>query len=83
MYQNRTKSLVRMHPGDEGFVFLVLAKGKVRQRLLEMGFVRGIHLRVEKNAPMGDPMELVIKEYHISLRKDDSQCIIISDCNVV
>lgn len=53
------------------------AQGSVRQRLLEMGFIRGARLRVEKLAPLGDPMELVIKGYHLSLRRDESSCILV------
>jgi Fe2+ transport system protein FeoA len=55
----------------------VSATGTIRQRLLEMGFIRGARLRVEKLAPMGDPMELVIKGYHLSLRRDESACILV------
>ncbi|MCE1205241.1 MAG: ferrous iron transport protein A [Holophagaceae bacterium] len=53
------------------------AQGPVRQRLLEMGFIRGAQLRVEKLAPLGDPMELVIKGYHLSLRREESSCILV------
>ncbi|MCM2249612.1 MAG: ferrous iron transport protein A [Geothrix sp.] len=66
-----------LQPGDQGEVVEVQAHGQVRQRLLEMGFIRGAHLRVEKLAPMGDPMELVIKGYHLSLRRDESSCILV------
>ncbi len=55
----------------------VQAQGQVRQRLLEMGFIRGARLRVEKLAPLGDPMELVIKGYHLSLRREESSCILV------
>ncbi|WIL21694.1 MAG: ferrous iron transport protein A [Geothrix sp.] len=55
----------------------IQAQGQVRQRLLEMGFIRGARLRVEKLAPLGDPMELVIKGYHLSLRRDESSCILV------
>jgi len=43
-----------------------------------MGFVRGERLEVEKLAPLGDPMEIIIKGYHLSLRRDESACIVIS-----
>ena len=56
---------------------MVQAKGQVRQRLLEMGFIRGARLRVEKLAPLGDPLELVIKGDHLSLRRDESSCILV------
>lgn len=77
MTQNRPISLSMLQPGDQGEVVEVQAHGQVRQRLLEMGFIRGAHLRVEKLAPMGDPMELVIKGYHLSLRRDESACILV------
>ncbi|HOD34067.1 MAG TPA: FeoA family protein [Holophaga sp.] len=53
------------------------AQGPVRRRLLEMGFIRGATVRVEKMAPLGDPMELVIKGYHLSLRREEGACILV------
>lgn len=77
MTQNLPIPLSLLQPGDQGEVVLVEAQGPVRQRLLEMGFIRGAHLRVEKLAPLGDPMEIVIKGYHLSLRRDESSCILV------
>ena len=77
MTQNLSISLATLHPGEEGEVVQVKAQGAIRQRLLEMGFIRGARLRVEKLAPMGDPMELVIKGYHLSLRREESACILV------
>jgi Fe2+ transport system protein FeoA len=77
MTQNLPIPLSLLHPGDQGEVVLVQAQGQVRQRLLEMGFIRGARLRVEKLAPLGDPMELVIKGYHLSLRREESSCILV------
>ncbi|MBK7292464.1 MAG: ferrous iron transport protein A [Holophagaceae bacterium] len=77
MTQNLPIPLSLLQPGDQGEVVLVQAQGSVRQRLLEMGFIRGARLRVEKLAPLGDPMELVIKGYHLSLRRDESSCILV------
>ena len=77
MTQNLPIPLSLLQPGDQGEVVLVQAQGQIRQRLLEMGFIRGARLRVEKLAPLGDPMELVIKGYHLSLRRDESSCILV------
>jgi Fe2+ transport system protein FeoA len=55
-----------------------MAQGRIRQRLLEMGFIRGATLKVEKLAPLGDPMELIIKGYHLSLRREEGQCILVT-----
>lgn len=45
----------------------------IKKRLLEMGFVRGTEIYVEKVAPLGDPMELVLKGYHLSLRRNEAK----------
>ncbi len=63
--------------GAHAVVVQVQAPGPIRRRLLEMGFVRGEVLKVEKLAPLGDPMELVIKGYHLSLRRNESACILV------
>ena len=77
MTQNLPIPLSLLQPGDQGEVVQVKAQGPVRQRLLELGFIRGARLRVEKLAPLGDPMELVIKGYHLSLWRDESACILV------
>lgn len=77
MTQNLPIPLSLLQPGEQGQVVQVQAQGLIRQRLLEMGFIRGAHLRVEKLAPLGDPMELVIKGYHLSLRREESVCILV------
>ena len=77
MTQNQSIPLSELNPGDQGEVVQLQAKGMIRQRLLEMGFIRGARLRVEKLAPLGDPMELVIKGYHLTLRREESSCILV------
>lgn len=67
-----------LEPGQEATVLQVKAQGPVRRRLLEMGFIRGAHLKVEKLAPLGDPMELVIKGYHLTLRREEGACILVT-----
>lgn len=78
MSQSQTRPLSELQPGAEATVAQVLATGKIRHRLLEMGFIRGARLRVEKLAPLGDPMELVIKGYHLSLRREEGRCILVA-----
>lgn len=82
MTQPQEIPLSHLQPGESGEVLRLTATGSIRQRLLEMGFVRGAKLRVEKLAPMGDPMELVIKGYHLSLRREESSCILVLPCTV-
>ena len=78
MTQDQAIPLSTLQPGQEGEVLAVRAEGPIRQRLLEMGFIRGARLKVEKLAPLGDPMELVIKGYHLSLRREESACILVT-----
>ena len=53
-------------------VVKVTGNKAIRKRLLEMGFVKGTDIYVSKQAPLGDPMELVLKGYHISLRREEA-----------
>ncbi|MEE9401993.1 MAG: FeoA domain-containing protein, partial [Desulfobacteria bacterium] len=50
----------------------VQGEGPFRRRLLEMGFLRGTEVYVEKYAPLKDPIELILKGYHVSLRVDEA-----------
>lgn len=70
--------LDQLRVGDCARIVRVNAVGAIRRRLLEMGFVRGERLKVEKLAPLGDPMELVIKGYHLSLRRQEGACILVA-----
>jgi Fe2+ transport system protein FeoA len=79
MPENHSQTLLSdLRPGDEATVVDLAADGAIKQQLLEMGFTRGARIRVERYAPMGDPMELVVKGYHLSLRKEECQLIIIN-----
>lgn len=77
MSHNQSTRLSDLQPGDRATVLSLEAQGPVRRRLLEMGFVRGASLQIEKVAPLGDPMELVIKGYHLSLRREEGACILV------
>ncbi len=76
--RNNHLRLNQLQVGDRARIVRVDAAGAIRRRLLEMGFVRGEELRVEKLAPLGDPMELVIKGYHLSLRREEGACILVA-----
>jgi len=55
----------------------ITGNGSVKKRLLEMGFVKGTEIFVEKVAPLGDPMELVLKGYHLSLRRSEADDVFV------
>lgn len=47
----------------------------IKQRLMEMGVTRGCEIRVERHAPLGDPVEVTIRGYHLALRMSEAQDI--------
>ncbi|MFH2060146.1 MAG: FeoA domain-containing protein [Pseudomonadota bacterium] len=76
---NAPISLSQMKAGQEGTIRKISGEGTLRRRLLEMGINRGSVIYVEKYAPLKDPIELVIKGYHISLRVEEAANIIVEN----
>lgn len=71
------RPLSQLDPGQRATVVRVGGIGQARRRYLEMGFVRGEVVQVERVAPLGDPIEYRLKGYHISLRRADAQNILV------
>lgn len=69
--------LSNLIPGQLARILRVGGHRLARLRFMEMGFVRGETVLVERVAPMGDPIEYRIKGYHLSLRRVDAQQIIV------
>ena len=59
-------------PGESGIIVSVGGSGALRHRLLDMGLTPRTAVRVERIAPMGDPMELYLRGYRLTLRKEDA-----------
>jgi len=64
--------LSEMKEGQTGIIVHVGGNGALRRRILEMGLTKGTKIYVEKYAPLKDPLELIIKGYHISLRVEEA-----------
>lgn len=58
--------------GERGLIIKVQGSGAFRKRLQEMGFIKGTEVFVEKYAPLRNPVELVVKGYHVSLRVEEA-----------
>lgn len=54
-------------------------EGAVKKRIMDMGITRGVEVYVRKVAPLGDPIEVTVRGYELSLRKEDSAMIEIED----
>ena len=49
--------------------------GKLRRRIMDMGITKGVEIKVVKIAPLGDPMELIVRGYELSIRKSEAESI--------
>jgi Fe2+ transport system protein FeoA len=65
--------------GQRGKILDIRGEGKFKKRIIEMGFVKGAEVYVEKYAPLRDPIEFVVKGYHVGLRRDEADKIIMTD----
>ena len=68
-------TLDSLAPGESGIIVSVGGSGALRHRLLDMGLTPRTAVRVERIAPMGDPMELYLRGYRLTLRKEDASKI--------
>jgi len=66
------KPLKAMKPGEKGSVLSIERGSDLRRRLLDMGVVKGAEVEVVRLAPLGDPMEVLIKGYNLTLRKEEA-----------
>lgn len=68
-------TLAEMKPGDEGKIKRLSVRDKLGQRLMDMGIYPGLELKVIRNAPLEDPMELELDGYYVSLRHDEARFV--------
>lgn len=65
-----------LKPGQSGVVASIGGAGNIRRRVLEMGVTPGTKVDVVKVAPLGDPVEVVLRGYNLSLRKEEAEAIV-------
>ena len=61
-----------LQPGQRATITNVNGVSSLRRRFAEMGIIRGETILIERNAPLGDPVEYFIKGYHLALRKEEA-----------
>lgn len=65
-----------LKPGDSAEIVGYLSKDKTyRQKILSMGLTRGTRITIKKTAPLGDPVEIVVRGFNLSLRKQEAQVL--------
>lgn len=73
-------TLDELQSGDQAIVRKINGKGLIRRRLMDMGLIKGSNIEMLKAAPMGDPVEYLIRGYHLSLRKSEAEMVEIELC---
>ena len=69
------KTLNEVKVGESATVVKLHGEGSTRRRIMDMGITKGIAVHVRKVAPLGDPMELNVRGYELSVRKADAEMI--------
>ncbi|MCI8608341.1 MAG: ferrous iron transport protein A [Firmicutes bacterium] len=69
------RTLKEVKIGDTAVVSKIHGDGPVKRRIMDMGITKGTSIMVRKVAPLGDPMELSVRGYELSIRKADAEMI--------
>ena len=69
------KSLKDVKVGETATVVKLHGEGATKRRIMDMGITKGVEIHVRKVAPLGDPMELNIRGYELSIRKADAEMV--------
>ena len=69
------KKVSEMRPGESGVVVDTCGEGWTRKRLLDMGVTKSAPITFKKRAPLGDPIEVVLRGYALSLRRSEAELV--------
>lgn len=70
-------SLADLTVGQSGRISRLTGAGAVRQRLLDMGMIRGAVVELRRVAPLGDPLEISVKGYNLAIRRNEAESILL------
>lgn len=70
------KTLDNFQIGETGVVKSVSGEGKIKRRLFDMGITPGAEIYMRKRAPLGDPIEVTLRGYELTLRKTEAVCVL-------
>ena len=69
------RTLKEVAIGDTCKVKMLHGEGAVKRRIMDMGITKGVEIKVQKVAPLGDPMEVTVRGYQLSIRKADAEMV--------
>ncbi len=70
-----TTNLKEVKVGQTCKVVKLHGEGAVKRRIMDMGITKGVEIKVQKVAPLGDPMEVTVRGYQLSIRKADAEMV--------
>ena len=73
------KTLRDVKVGQTATVVKLHGEGAVKRRIMDMGLTKGVELKIRKVAPLGDPIELTVRGYELSIRKADAMMVELED----
>ena len=73
-----TKTLKQAKIGEKVTVVKLTGEGAVKRRIMDMGITKGTDIYVRKVAPLGDPIEVTVRGFELSLRKNEAQNVLVS-----
>ncbi len=76
MQNSSLKPLSELKIGGTALVKNVLGEGRIRRRLFDMGITPGCEIYLRKKAPLGDPMEVTLRGYELTLRNDEASLVV-------
>ncbi|MGM9529949.1 MAG: ferrous iron transport protein A [Phascolarctobacterium sp.] len=71
------KTLKDVAVGEKAIVKRLTGEGALKRRIMDMGVTKGVEIYVRKVAPLGDPMEVTVRGYELSLRKAEAESILV------
>ena len=71
------KTLKEIPCGETARVTKLTGEGPVKRRIMDMGITKGVDVFVRKVAPLGDPLEITVRGYELSVRKSDAEMILV------
>ena len=69
------KTLKELKVGKKAKVVKLHGEGAIKRRIMDMGITKGVEIQIRKVAPLGDPIEITVRGYELSLRKADAEMI--------
>ena len=76
---DKAMTLRNVGVGQTVTVSKITGVGAIKRRIMDMGITKGSEIFIRKVAPLGDPVEITVRGYELSVRKNDAQCVLVKE----